>query len=349
MPHHDMMRLRARDVVHGTVPATMVHMLATYLRAHGAPVSRIMGGEHKRATLGNLDRFPAEPFCQMLLRAAQHLDDPLMGLHLGQTMRTSHLGALGYVLQSCENLGQALVRVERYHRLVHDINPIEHKIDADHIEVRWGVTRGKPGALFDETGIAAIIKLARDLCGQSLAMARVDFVNPKPRHLRPYLAFFGCPVHFEQPICRIVMPLSHLSIPLAQPDPMLLKLMEDLVNVAVSRLPDEGDWADVTRRVVAHLAQDGMPELDQVAQAMHLTPRVLYRRLASEGLNFRALRESALQQLAQQHLRDPRLALADVALLLGYSEQSAFTRAFKRWTGTTPTQWRSQQPHAGWQ
>jgi len=79
---------------------------------------------------------------------------------------------------------------------------------------------------------------------------------------------------------------------------------------------------------------------------MRMTPRVLYRRLAAQGLNFRELRESALQQLAEQHLRDGRLSLADVALLLGYSEQSAFTRAFKRWTGHTPTQWREEQVQA---
>ncbi len=345
MQPKDLKRLLARDVVHGMVPLTLLHMLAAYLQGHQAPLSTIMGGGYKPAALGQLDRFPAEDFCQMLLRAATHLADPLLGLHLGQTMRPLQLGALGYVFQSCDNLGQALIRVERYHRLVHDINPIAHRMVGEHIELCWGVTRGKPGALFDETGITAIVQLARDLCGQDLPLVQVDFVNPRPGQLRPYQDFFGCPVHFDQAVSRIVMPLHYLGIPLAQPDPMLLKLMEDQVDAAVSRLPDEGDLADVTRRVVANLAKDGMPELDRVATELRMTPRVLYRRLAAEGLNFRDLRESALQQLAEQHLRDRRLSLADVALLLGYSEQSAFTRAFKRWTGHTPTAWRAGQAH----
>ncbi len=346
MRKEELQRLLTRDNVHGMVPVTLVNLLAAYLQARQVPLSKIIDKGFKPSTLGNLDRFPAEAFCQMLLRAAIHLDDPLLGLHLGQTMSNLHLGALGYVFQSCDNVGQVLIRAERYHRLFHDINPIEHRLTGDNIEVCWGTTRGKPGALFDETGITAIIKLARDLSAKSLPLTRVDFVNPAPREQHPFQAFFGCPVHFGQTTSRLVIPLSYMAIPLAQPDPMLLKLMEDQVNDAVSRLPDEGDLADVTRRVVANMAKEGMPEMDKVAYEMRMSPRVLYRRLAKEGLNFRDLRESALKQLAEQHLRDRRLSLADVALLLGYSEQSAFTRAFNRWTGHTPTQWRLAQIQA---
>ena len=91
---------------------------------------------------------------------------------------------------------------------------------------------------------------------------------------------------------------------------------------------------------VANLARHGMPELEQVAAELRLSPRVFYRRLADQGMNFRQLRDSSLQQMAESYLLDGRLSLADVSLLLGYTEQSAFARAFKRWTGTSPLQWR---------
>jgi AraC-like DNA-binding protein len=115
------------------------------------------------------------------------------------------------------------------------------------------------------------------------------------------------------------------------------------VDAALANLPEGDDLGELTSRVVAHLAPHGMPELDQVAHALRLSPRVYYRRLADRGLNFRALREQTLQQLAQLHLRDPRLTLADISVLLGYAEQSAFSRAFKRWTGLSPLQWRQQE------
>jgi AraC-like DNA-binding protein len=336
-------RLYARDTVQGQVPHTFVHVLAAHLQAQGVSPGEVIPDSLALAGPQHLGRIPAEGYCQLLIAAAERLQDPLLGLHLGQSIQPSQLGALGYVLLACDNLGAALVRIQRYHRLVHDLNPIEHAVVGEHLELRWGVAHGKPGALFDEAGIAGIVHFGRALCGQQLPVHQVDFVNPPPGNLRPYTRFFGCPVRFGQDVTRLVIPLAALAAPLRQPDPTLLSLMEAQVEAAMAQLPQAGDLAEATRRVVAHLAPQGLPELEQVAQALRLSPRVFYRRLAEQGLNFRALRETTLQQLAELHLRDARLTLAEVGALLGYTEQSAFSRAFKRWTGQAPLQWRQQQ------
>jgi AraC-like DNA-binding protein len=123
--------------------------------------------------------------------------------------------------------------------------------------------------------------------------------------------------------------------------------MEEQVDAAMAQLPQAGDLAEVTRRVIGNLAPHGMPELEQVAHELRLSPRVFYRRLAEQGLNFRDVREAALRQVAEAHLRDARLSLADVGALLGYSEQSAFSRAFKRWTGVSPLRWRQLRAAPG--
>jgi len=338
-PSPDLQRLSVRDAVPGVVPLTIVHLLLRYVREQGLEPHGLIPPDIENIEPGELGRYPAEAFCQALLWAAQRLNDPLLGLHLGQTIRTEHLGALGYVLQACDDLGAALLRIERYHRLIHDINPVEHHVSDGAVELRWGITQGRPGALFDETGITAIVKLGRELCGQRLPLTRVDFVNPKPRHVQPYADFYGCPVRFDQAVTRLIIPLSSLQTPLAQPDPLLRRLMEQKVDAALAQLPQAGDLAEATRRAIAHLAPHGMPELNHVARELQLSPRVLYRRLAAQGHSYRHLREAALQQVAEMHLRDRRLTLAEVGLLLGYSEQSAFTRAFKRWTGLSPQQW----------
>ncbi|RYY89392.1 MAG: AraC family transcriptional regulator [Chitinophagaceae bacterium] len=337
-------RVYQRDVVQGMVPMTLVRLLGQYLQTQGVALHEVgfppLPGDDAR----ELGRFPAEDYCQLLIRAAERLQDPLLGLHLGQTIRPTQLGALGYVLLACESLGAALMRIQRYHRLVHDINPIEHHVVGDQLELRWGVSHGKPGALFDEAGIASIVQFTRDLCGPDApSLTAVDFVNPAPPDPRPYTRYLGCPVRFGQPVTRLVVPLACLALPLRQPDPALLRLMEDQVDVALAQLPEAGDLADMTQRVVTHLARHGIPELEQVAQELRLSPRVFYRRLAEQGLNFRDLREAALRQVAELHLRDERLTLAEVGMLLGYSEQSAFSRAFKRWAGVSPLQWRKAQ------
>jgi AraC-like DNA-binding protein len=344
LPHRALpARLYQRDTVQGMVPLTLVRTLSLYLQDQGVPATEVVPARLKLGEANQLGRFPAEAYCQLLIQAAERLNDPLLGLHLGQVIQPAQLGALGYVLLACENLGAALMRIHRYHRLIHDLNPITHELSSAHLELQWGISRGKPGALFDEAGVTGIVQFGRGLCGMHVPLTQVDFVNPPPTDLRPYLAYFGCPVRFGQPLTRLVMPLSSLQMPLRQPDPLLRQLMEEQVDAALANLPEGDDLGELTSRVVAHLAPHGMPELDQVAHALRLSPRVYYRRLADRGLNFRALREQTLQQLAQLHLRDPRLTLADISVLLGYAEQSAFSRAFKRWTGLSPLQWRQQE------
>lgn len=339
-PSPDFHRLHVRDAVQGMVPQTFLKVLAEHLQRQGVEPTSVMPAEALRWGLQHLGRYPAEAYCQLLLRAAERLNDPLLGLHLGQSIQPAHLGALGYVLLACENLGAALLRIQRYHRLLHDINPIQHHVEGDSMVLQWGVARGKPGALFDETGITAIVQFARSLCGRRLPVRGVDFVNPPPRQTQPFVDHFGCTVRWGQPVTRLVIPLESLQTPLHQPDPVLLGLMEEQVEAALAHLPDSGDLIELTRRVVRQLARHGVPELEQVAAELRLSPRVFYRRLAERGQQFRQLRDQALRELAELHLADARLTLADVSELLGYTEQSAFSRAFKRWSGQSPMNWR---------
>ncbi len=344
VPHlsPDLRRLHERDAVQGMVPHTFLRVLAEHLQRHGVAPATLMPPQALHGAQQHLGRHSAEGYCQLLLKAAERLNDPLLGLHLGQAIAPAHLGALGYVLQSCENLGAALLRIQRYHRLLHDINPIAHHLEGDRMVLQWGVSRGKPGALFDEAGITGIVQFARALCGRELPVCAVDFVNPPPRPAlaQAFIAYFGCPVRWAQPFTRLVISLDSLQTPLRQPDPVLRGLMEAQVDAALAHLPDAGDLVDLSRRVVQQLAPKGLPELSQVAAELQVSPRVLYRRLAERGLQFRALRDGALHALALQHLADPRLTLAEVGALLGYTEQSAFTRAFRRWQGQAPLQWR---------
>lgn len=342
MPQHppEFRRLHERDTVRGMVPRTLLRVLAEHLQRHGVEPSSLMPPEALQPSTHHLGRYPAEAYCELLLGAAERLNTPLLGLHLGQAIQPTHLGALGYVLQACESLGAALVRIQRYHRLLHDINPMQHHIEGDCMVLQWGATRGRPGALFDEAGITAIVQFARVLCGRMLAAHAVDFVNPPPSQTQPFVDYFGCAVRWGQPVTRLVITLEHLQTPLPKPDPVLLELMEAQVEAALAHLPDAGDLVDLTRRIVRQLACHGVPELEQVAAELHLSPRVFYRRLAERGRQFRKLRDDTLRELAAQHLADERLTLANVSELLGYTEQSAFSRAFKRWSGVSPMAWR---------
>ena len=337
-------RLYIRDAIQGMVPHTLVAVLSSHLQQHGVDPATVLPAEALKPGVHHLGRMPAEAFCQWLLRAAERLNDPLLGLHLGQHIQPAHLGALGYVLLACDSLGAALLRIQRYHRLLNDINPIQHHVEDGCMVLQWGVSRGRPGALFDETGITAIVQFARVLIGQAMPVRGVDFVNPPPgpASQAQFQAYFGASVRWNQPVTRLLIPMALLQTRLHRPDPVLRGLLEAQVDAALAHLPEPGDLVELTRRVVRQLAPHGMPELDRVAAELQLSPRVLYRRLAERGHRFRSLRDGALKELAELHLSDLRLTLAEVSELLGYTEQSAFSRAFRRWSGVSPMQWRRQ-------
>jgi AraC-like DNA-binding protein len=339
-----MARLFVRDNVQGMVSVGGFKLLVEYLENEGVPRRDVISESDEAMALEHGGRYPAEAFCQVMLKAAQRLQDPWLGFHIGQAARPSILGALGYVLMSGDNLGGALLHLQRYHRLLYDINPLQPPFfSGDNLVLQWGISYGRPGALFDELALTGMVKLGRELCAGRMNPAAIDFVNPPPSDITPYVEFFQCPVRFAQPFTRVEVPLSVLQMPLRKSDPVLQQLMSSQVDEVLVRLPQSDDLVSSVRRVINGLTPSGVPELDQVAQELCMPSRVLYRRLMGQGFSFRCLREEVLGELAERHLRDEHLTLAEISARLGYTEQSAFTRAFKRWTGLTPGQWRAQQ------
>ena len=208
--------------------------------------------------------------------------------------------------------------------------------------MEWGVARGRPGALVDETAIASLVQLARDMTGRYWPVREVCFVNPPPAWVQPYADFFGGAVRFEADCTRLVFSAEVLNLPLRKSDPALLALLDrqaEAVLAEVSRVPAV---VDAWRRTLVPLIREGRTGLTALAEAHHTSVRSLQRRLAEQGTSFQQLLDDTRRHLAEGHLKNARLDVAEIALLLGYSEQSAFTRAFRSWTGVTPALWRRQ-------
>lgn len=324
------------STVHGEVPATYVRLLFDYLGKQGIDAPKLLGERQPDPRADSTARYTAQRWCMLLDKAARHLNDPLLGLRLGQTIAPAHFGIMGYVLLASENVGAALQRVERYQRLMYDISPMRYTIAGDTVALIWGDERGRPGALADECGIAALVQFARDITGKPVSPVKVCFVNAKPADTRPYTRFFGCPVYFAQTETVVQFPLSMLQLPLRQPDDALVGLLEKQAEAMLAQLPDIDDFEQAVRRCLAKLLREGEPSLERVAGAMNVSARTLRRRLEERGLRFRALRDDTLCRLATAYLADARLTLAEIALLLGFSEQSAFGRSFLRWMNCSP-------------
>lgn len=318
--------------LHGMVPGSYVHLLSEYLHRQGVHPRLVLGAERVSVA----EQIPVTLWRQWLASAAEQLNDPLLGLHLGQSVTAAHFGVMGYVLLSCPNLGAALTRMAEYERLLYDVNPMQQRLEGEEVVLEWGVARGRPGALVDECAIAMLAQFTRNILREPAKLNGICFVNETPANPQAYRDWFDCPVEFAASVTQLRFPATLLAAPLRQPDASLLAILAQQADTLLAALPKDHSFTTEARRAIARLAAEGQLSLQAVASSLHTSSRSLHRRLAESGTNFHRLRDDTLRCLADGYLRDPQLQLAEVAQLLGYSEQSAFNRAYRRWRAATP-------------
>lgn len=291
---------------------------------------------------GQRSHVPMAEWRQKLDMAATLLADSNLGLHLAQTVTPARFGVMGYLLHHCETLLHVALRLQRYLPLFFSLQQIEVTQTADGLLARWQVDRLKPHYHEEVFAVASLVQFASTLCGTQLRPLAVGLVSPAPQDTHELADYLGCALFFGQDSNWIRADAALLYQPTAQPDASLRAVLEQQADLLLASLPDSNDdelIARLRRSIVACL-QGGEPTLPQVAASMHVSSRTLHRRLAGQGSSFRAILEQTRFELAKSYLTDARLTLADVAILLGYAEQSPFTHAFKRWSGMTPGQWR---------
>lgn len=286
-------------------------------------------------------RIPFEVWQNILQTVNNHYQHPALGLQIARLIRPAHLGIMGYLGLSCQNLGEALLRFERYHRLAYDCNDLQIQSLEHGIEISWGIDAGKPGQLVDETAIALFTNIAQQLIAPTpLPLIKVEFVNPKPACATLYHDYFGCPVVFEAARTCIHIPFSILNAATSRADNTLNQLLENQAAVLLHELPQHDRFDQLLQRNMMQAVQQGSIQIELIAAKMGLSVRGLQRELVRRHYSFQQRLAQVRETLAKQYLQDPHLSLIDIALLLAYSEQSAFQRAFKQWTGQTPHQWR---------
>lgn len=281
-------------------------------------------------------RIPLADWISLLECIAAENPQPALGLAIGRHIAPRHAGVLGYIALSCDTLGEAMLRFERYDRLVYDGNPAAVSIHGDNVNISWGIEHGMPGQLADETAIAAFTVIVRRLVNKDLTPTAVNFVNKAPADISPYEAFFGCPVSFGGSLSFVTFPASFLLEPIAHSDPGLRALLENQAESLLRALPSNDGFEKNLKESLLRSLHEGAPTLERISERMAMSPRTLQRRLAEKELHFQQLLDRTRAELARGYILQGHLTLSEIALLLGYSEQSAFNRAFKRWTGQTP-------------
>lgn len=321
-------------------------LLADWLEAEGLPAPELRTA---LARWGAEDNVPLEVWRDLLEKAvALRPQQPAPGLAIGALVQPRHVGVLAYVALASATLAEAMQAYLRYERLFYGADLAEVLVQGEEAEIRWERGGGVGlGLLGDAVGISALVTLLRRQMEDAPAPARIAFTGaiPPPEEQAVYEAYFGCPVLFGQTFVSVRFPVSVLTLPNPHRDPGLRALLDRQAEALLAALPEASPFDRALQQLLPRLLTEGNVTLPRAARELHLSPRSLQRRLDARGLTWQQLLNDTRAQLARQYMGDRSLSIGDIALLLGFSEQSAFTRAFQRWTGETPARWR--RAHAG--
>ena len=247
------------------VSASMLGMLRDFIEKNRITAPECLQAMERYSPTS---RLALDEWSKLLHMIALRYPRPALGLAIGACVAPKHVGIMGYMALSCNTVGEALLRYARYQRLVYDGNPGSIIADGDALEIRWGVERGVPGPLVDETAIAMFLSYVRFLVEEPLRPLLVTFFNPPPADLKPYTDFFGCPVHFGDTVTRMRFPISSMTRELRQRDPALMELLSQQAEALLVALPAADSFYDRLRSSIVKCVHDGNPDLPAVAGLM---------------------------------------------------------------------------------
>ena len=282
-------------------------------------------------------RLAFDDYDRLRTTVADLIADPAIGLRSADHIHPSHFGALGYSWLASSSLLTGFRRIQRYGRMFNDRETWQ--IEEGENEVVMTLQISAPIRRPDEVAdsfLAGLTALCRLNYGQHLSPDRVTLTRPIPDDPSPWFSFFRCPVDFASDANRPVLSMRKATKPLSGADPQLAALHERVIERYLASL-DHGDVLTRARVQIIDQLHSGDLTEETVAGALNMTPRTLHRKLQEHGESFRTLLAGVRKNLVKGYLGDPDLTLTEVAFLLGYSDASSFSRAFRRWFGTSPS------------
>lgn len=290
-----------------------------------------------------LDNIPDIAYFELIewLRVRMQ-DDPALVFSYAREFRCNGLGALGLAAKSAPTLRDSLLCFERYFRLLTDTAVYSLKENTDPALFVFEDRHPDHPALQlqDECALAAIAENIKAFGSNEIVLDHIAFRHDcRSDHAR-FEAFFGCKVLFGASRNAIAIAPGFLDQPNRLEDPGIFDFLTQHLDSEIQKLPDPSSLKDKVLHHLASRLSDGVPPASDLAMSLGMSERTFYRRLADEGLSYRDVLRDAQLSLAQELLTDSDRSIAEVAFLTGFAEQSTFSRAFKRWVGAAPAQFR---------
>ena len=285
-------------------------------------------------------RIPSDKLQELLLLAQDRCNDPIFGLHLVNFVHPSTFYSLGIAMYASETLGDYLERYVKYFRLITTNDFLDANLQDGVYALRATPQPEMRMIPIRVDGFAALtvrtarIALQKEFHPHSVALAR-----PRPDgYEQEYDSFFGCPVSFDESVTTICIDESDLGLKLPSANPELVNLYEKLTIDYLNKI-DRADFSGRVRKELIKLLPTGVSGKEQVAQALNMSTRTLYNKLEGAGTTYRQVLDETRQNLAEDYIRQD-LPIYEIAYLIGFSDTANFSRAFKKWTGRSPMEFR---------
>ena len=280
---------------------------------------------------------------RIMAMAAEKAGDQFFGLREVEYFLPSHLGPVGFAWLASSNLRVALERLQRYIKVINETTRIRLDNDRDMLVVSINMTETSENAYHrDGSYLAVLTKMCRFICGTQWSPQKVTLAHPEPPDTSYYYSLFRCPVEFNASQNSLSVDSRQSGKTLTGSNEQLAQLNDHIV---VRYLASQAR-ADIINQVKATILEnlgEGKVNEASVADGLHMSARSLNRKLKSENTSYKTLLFDIRTELANQYLNDATLTLTEISYMLGFSEVSSFSRAYRRWTGQPPSAVRKAQ------
>ena len=318
---------------------------AEHLASMGCDLESIAehAGLLPRCLASRSERVSMEQVFAFIREALKQTGNPALGLELGARITLSDLGMLGYAMESADNLAASLRLLTRYHRITGDIySPrlVESADEAKALAIDFHVSPEELEPFFTDELLAGLPPVAQGLIGEEALFQEVHLRHARPSYAADYSAYLGCPVFFSADSTRLVLRSEVLERPCRLRDEETAAECELICQKLEQRLAAEDTSLIGSIQKLLQASPGSPPTRDEVASVLNVSTRTLTRRLARLDTSYREIVDTFHCDLAKSHLLSCDSSLEAISELMGFSDKSAFIRAFRRWTGMSPGAYR---------
>jgi AraC-like DNA-binding protein len=279
--------------------------------------------------------------------AALDTNGATIPLRVGAAMCCDDYGAFGFAWKTATHLRGSYDRAERYARVLTNVSTYEVQTvtQGAFIHLHRTGDRRLGMRISNEATLASITSISREVSTRVFKPLAVHFKHSAPKSITAHEAYFGCPVSFESDRDALLVSTASLQTPNKLGDESISQFFDAHLRSELEKFSEDNSLDQQVRTRVSRCLSEGLPTITDIAGHFGMSGRTLQRRLSEQGYSYQTLVDESRRQLAEHLLQQTGYSLAEVAFMTGFSEQSALTRAFKRWQGQTPRSYRlSFQP-----